>query len=183
MRFLDHLRLFWIRYLIGFIIIIGCLALLRYSGNITHFLANTIKNEEEDTSIDSVDIEDDYVPPESHLPKDINSIRSLIKKYIVDDTSFSISDVNDGVLSIEYLYDSNKYTYYLEYSDKFDCTTIRDNLNDETPIKILYHFEYESSEDFYNDIIKSIKNHSKGKQFNVTVTPDGEGGIDSVEIG
>lgn len=100
-----------------------------------------------------------YNPPSDVLGKSLKEVENHINKYINKYSNLKLDEVNDEVVTISNSKLKNKL-FFIEYSETYDCTTIKESLSDEIPIKILYHFEYKTEELFSNDLLSFINEYT-----------------------
>lgn len=115
------------------------------------------------------ELEDDYTPPDSSLPKDLDSLFKELTT--INDSNLKL-EIKGDTIEVNLTEGERVFTSYIQYSTKYDCTTVMLDKEDEQPLSILYHFEYDNLEEYKEDLVKSIGRTKGDVPFKVNLTND-----------
>lgn len=154
--------------IVGALVIIG-------SGVFVYVSNNNSPNSDAQTDIEYTD----YIPPDSSIPKGIKNINDILNDKISEYDSLSLTVLDASTLVISN--SSIAKDFFIEYSDAYDCTTIKESKEDKEPLKIIYHFEEEDTNQYASDVLSYISNYTVGNSSNITFT-EGENGDIEVKV-
>lgn len=117
---------------------------------------------------------------DSVLPTSLSDVYNLLTKEVKKYKGLKVFDGSENILIEDSSGDETK-KLYVEYSSRYDCTVLKEDVSEDSdiePVRIFYHFEYENGKTMANDLLSEVKAHNNSdKPYDVSLTPNDDGTV------